>query len=304
MTLISREVQSPPPNLDPDVARWLWDTMNDHYRDLLNMSEISIKDGCGTEQLACVEANGGLAVNIQDQTTRALDLYFGNLTDSTTLSAQADPEDTTLTLTDTTGFEDGKTVGVFSAEDPDIFYLGVQIGAPVGQVITIDRPIDRTLTVASTVAAVDVNMAVDGSGGNTQIFQVGPVGPGSEQIIDITRIMGVITDGSSMDDGKFGGIDALENGIVFRLNNHVIQNIWGAKTNGDLALLSFDAQYTEKAPAGENGFRFRNTFAGQSKHGVALRLIPGDTLEILIQDDLTGLTNFNMMAQGHFVIGN
>jgi len=267
-------------------------------------SSIQIKDGCGTDKLACVDPGGNLMVNVQDQTTRSLDLHFGQLQNSTTLSVQADPDDLTLTLTDTTGFVDGRTVGIFSAADPDIadpdiFYLGIQIGAPVGNVITVDTPIDRTFTVTSPIVSVDVNMAVDGSA-TTQVFQVGPVGPGSETIIDITRIMGIITDGSAMDDGKFGGIDALDNGVVLRLSNGVMQNIWNVKTNGDIALLAFDAQYTDKSPAGENGFRFRNTYAGQSKHGVALRLAPGDTLEILIQDNLTGLTKFNMLAQGHF----
>jgi hypothetical protein len=266
---------------------------------MTELRQVFIKDGCGTEQLACVDEHGNLMVNVQDQTTRVLDLYFGQLQDLTTLSVQADIDDLTLTLTDTTGFVDGKTIGIFSIDDPDIFFLGVQIGAPVGNVITIDRPIDRTLTVNSPVVAVDINMAIDGSV-TTQIFQIGPVGPGSEQILDITRILGIITDGVTMDDGKFGGIDALTNGVVLRLSNGVKQNIWNVKTNGDLALLAFDAQYTDKAPAGENGFRFRNTYAGQDKHGVALRLDPGDTLEVLIQDDLTDLTSFNMIAQGHF----
>ena len=31
-----------------------------------------------------------------------------------------------------------------------------------------------------------------------------------------------------------------------------------------------------------------------------LELLPGEYLEFLIQDDLTGLDEFTMMAQGHF----
>jgi len=30
---------------------------------------VKIKDGCGTDQLTCVESNGGVAVNIQDDLT-------------------------------------------------------------------------------------------------------------------------------------------------------------------------------------------------------------------------------------------
>jgi len=62
-------------------------------------------------------------------------------------------------------------------------------------------------------------------------------------------------------------------------------------------LICFDAGYADRAPAGDEGFRFRNTF---TKYGVFIELIAGDTLEILIQDDLTGQDSFRMMAQGHF----
>lgn len=35
--LISREVQSAPPQMQSDDARWSWDTFNNHYRDLLQI---------------------------------------------------------------------------------------------------------------------------------------------------------------------------------------------------------------------------------------------------------------------------
>jgi len=104
-----------------------------------------------------------------------------------------------------------------------------------------------------------------------------------------------------MDDGKFGGGSALTNGIVLRANNGDMTNIWNVKSNGEIALLAFDAQYADKAPAGLNGFRFRNTYGGQSKHGVVIRLGFSEKLELLVQDDLTGLDGFTMMAQGHVV---
>jgi len=245
-------------------------------------------------------AEGGtFNVNVIDQTTRPFDFFFGRLDGLTTLSSQANPEDKTLTLTDTTGFVDGTHVGVFSAENPDVFYLGTQLGAPVGNVITVDTPIDQTLQINSAIATTTINMAVDGSV-TTQHFQIGPVGVGSTQIVDITRILGHILDSSAMDDGKFGGIPALTNGIVLRKNDGVIFNYWNVKTNADLALICFNFNYSDKAPGGQYGCNFRNTFAGQSTHGVVIELLPTEYLEILIQDDLTNLDEFKMMAQGHF----
>jgi len=238
-------------------------------------------------------------IRVLDQTSQSIDFFFGRLDTLTTLAAQADPEDKTLTLTSATGFVDGTRLGIFSADDPDVIYLGDQIGAPAGNVVTVDSPIDQTLPVASAVAGVTTNMAVDGSS-TTQVFQIGPVGAGSTSVVDITRIMGHLLDSTAMDDGKFGGISALPNGVVLRKNDGVMKNLWNVKTNADLALICFNFNYSDKAPGGQFGANFRNTFGGQGAHGVVLELLPGEYLEVLIQDDLTGLDEFRMMAQGHF----
>jgi len=238
-------------------------------------------------------------IRVLDQTSQSIDFFFGRLDTLTTLAAQADPEDKTLTLTSATGFVDGTRLGIFSADDPDVIYLGDQIGAPAGNVVAVDSPIDQTLPVTSAVAGVTTNMAVDGSS-TTQVFQIGPVGAGSTAVVDITRIMGHLLDSTAMDDGKFGGISALTNGVVLRKNDGVMKNLWNVKTNADLALICFNFNYSDKAPGGQFGANFRNTFGGQGAHGVVLELLPGEYLEVLIQDDLTGLDEFRMMAQGHF----
>ena len=238
-------------------------------------------------------------IRVLDQTSQSIDFFFGRLDTLTTLAAQADPEDKTLTLTSATGFVDGTRLGIFSADDPDVIYLGDQIGAPAGNVVAVDSPIDQTLPVTSAVAGVTTNMAVDGSS-TTQVFQIGPVGAGSTAVVDITRIMGHLLDSTAMDDGKFGGISALTNGVVLRKNDGVMKNLWNVKTNADLELICFNFNYSDKAPGGQFGANFRNTFGGQGAHGVVLELLPGEYLEVLIQDDLTGLDEFRMMAQGHF----
>ena len=260
--------------------------------------EIVIKDGEFGVNLARVEVNGGLAVNVQDQHTTALDLRFIQPQGApTTLTVETVPEDMTVTVASTVGFVAGNIVGIFSGTG--VFYFGRQIGAPAGNVITLDTPIDKVFTTAlsAVITAID-GMNVNGAI-TTQVFQIGPIGTTIE--VDITRITGYIQDGSAMDDALFGGIAALTNGVVLRRNDGTIHNLWNLKTNGDIGLLCFDASYTLKAPSGSFGYRFRNTYAGPSKHGVTIRLAPSDVLEILIQDDLTGLELFNMMAQGHLV---
>jgi hypothetical protein len=63
----------------------------------------------------------------------------------------------------------------------------------------------------------------------------------------------------------------------------------------------YDTAYADKRPSGSFGFKFRRTFGGQGKNGVVIRLtaIHGDSLKLIIQDDLTGLDDFYIVAQGH-----
>ncbi len=240
-----------------------------------------------------------LPVAVQDQHTRSLDLKFRRSTaPPTTLSVAAAPNDRTITVANTTGLIPGAHI-IITSGGAGYFYQGAQVGVVAGNVVTLDTPIDRDYPIGSTVLPGSDNLNVDGSV-TTQIFQIGPVG--STIDVDLTRIMGYIESIVEMDDAKFGGIaGGLAYGIALRTKNGFYTNLWNAKTNGEIALLCFDANYTPKAKQGFYGYRFRNTYAGPSKHGVTIRLLPYETLEILIQDDLTGLSTFHMMAQGHLV---
>jgi len=251
---------------------------------------VSIKDP--------LESNGAVPVNVQDQHSRALDLKFLKGEGFTTLTADTVVGSSVISVTSTTGMAVDKTIGLVNPNGQ--FYFGEIISIDVLDV-TLDTPLDQVFdNTTSNVVIAEHHMNVDGSG-TPVTFQIAGVGGSTGLDIDITRIMGNMSNSSAMDDGTFGGLDILTNGCVLRQNNGVMTNIWNVKSNGDIGLLCFDAQYTTRAPAGENGFRFRNTYAGQSKHGVTIRLEPGDTLELIVQDDLTDLTDFQMMAQGHIV---
>jgi hypothetical protein len=257
----------------------------------------------GREIWAPIEFNGAFPVNVQDQHSRSLDLKFLKvLAPITTITAAVSPGDRELVVSDTTGFADQVVVGLSSGNGKSQFYFGEQVGALVGNTVTLDTPIDRRFDVGDNVFAATHEMNVDGSGA-TQIFQIGPVGVDTGLEVDTTRIMGYIQDEDGMDDSTFGSLDRLIYGMVLRIKhlNGTYTNIWNVKSNGEIALLAFDATYTDKAPAGQNGFRLRNTYAGQAKHGVTLRLAPGETLELLVQDDLRELTDMGWMAQGHYV---
>ena len=250
-----------------------------------------------TGVLASVESNKAQAVNIQDQHTRSLDLRFGRSVGvPTTLALDSVPDTNTITVADATGFVAGTFVGVVDPVGNS--YFGVQLGDPAGNVLTLDTPMDLVYVAGATVLNLSFDMAVDGS--ITPItFQIGPVGAVIE--IDITRLLGYIQSGSAQDDATFGGLPALTNGCVLRRADGTFQNLWNVKSNGDIALIGYDFLYTPAAPSGSFGARFRITYAGQNKHGVTIRLGEDEILEFIVQDNLTGLQVFNMMAQGHLV---
>jgi len=54
----------------------------------------------------------------------------------------------------------------------------------------------------------------------------------------------------------------------------------------------------------QDGFTGRLTFAGQNKLGAVIRIGADEDLQIVIQDDLTGLSSFSVVAEGHQVIEN
>lgn len=168
--------------------------------------------------------------------------------------------------------------------------------------ILLDTPLDFAFTVLGGCSERSTNMNVDGSG-TPIIFTVTPGNLQAGLKWDVVRFLLNILDAEPMDDGKFGGVDALTNGVVIRSVNGKTKNVFNAKTNGDFRLRAYDVEYVEKAPAGQNSVSLRRTFGGQSKNGVVIRL-EADTLDefqVIIQDDLEGLTQFKGCIQGHVV---
>ena len=161
--------------------------------------------------------------------------------------------------------------------------------------ITIDVPIDFVYPTASTFGLIiNTNLAVDGSI-TPRIFKI----QAGLTPIFIRRIIFTITDATVMDDAKFGGLTALTNGIVMRVVDGFQKTILNIKANQDFAQWAYDLTYSDKAPAGVYGVRSRLTFGGLDKHGMIFELSGTGELQIVVQDDLTGLVTFYVSAQGN-----
>jgi hypothetical protein len=261
-----------------------------------------------TGTAARVETNGGLAVNVQDQTSPPIDFFFTQITGPpTTVAVEVGPLTPTafiydVVVADSTGCSVGDYFGMFNADDPlnNRATFGTILAVDAGtDTITLDTPIDFEFQVGDTAACFSRDMNVDGST-TPQIFSV-QVGPNATQSIDITRFMISMYTSSAANLGLFGNLPKLTYGCVLRRVDGDTRNIWNVKDNGELANISFDYDQYSAVGQGQDGVNFRNTYAGADKHGVAIRLSPGDALQFIIQDNLTGLQRFRVIAEGHYV---
>jgi hypothetical protein len=237
---------------------------------------------------------------MQDQITPPIDALFAQSISNFTLSADTIASTiSTLQYTFTATAGHAIVIGneillLDTIADKSFYAIVLNVSVDT---ITVDRPIDHTFPAASALGRrVITNMAVDGST-TEQIFSV----RAGQNPSDFTRFIIAMTDDTAMDSGTFGGITALTRGLVFRIINSFQKTIFCFKTNGEIAKFCYDVDYVLKAPAGEFGLNARISFAGQEKHGVALRISGNDVLQWVVQDDLRALSTLRIAAQGHDV---
>ena len=170
--------------------------------------------------------------------------------------------------------------------------------------ITMDTPFPVSFTANLKGNIINTNLAVDASN-NRRIFYVDTI---KNQDIAITKaIIHILGSGNKgMDDSKFGNINKLTKGIIFRkkVGKSIYKNYGNIKSNKDLLLISYYGRYSEKAPTGYYGFTAMINFYGIENAGVVIRLSNtsyNQQLELIIQDDLSQLAEFSILVEGHEV---
>ena len=245
--------------------------------------------------------NRALDVNVQDQTTEVIDLYMCKELATTTTDDAVSVGDNVIPVTSTVGAVAGDCINIsYSGRT----YQAVILSVSAGVSVTINAPMDFDAPSGVDVCYGEWDMATSSAGtvANPEIWKVGP--PAGVKW-DIVRVTFGINDATAMDDGKFGGAASLTNGIVLQVVDGYTKNIFVVNNNGGFRERSYDVTYVDATlgPSGEYGFGCRRTFGGQNKNGVVIRLDGdnGDKLQILVQDDLTDVTKFACVAQGHAV---
>lgn len=239
-------------------------------------------------------------VSVQDQTTPTIILPMVRQLGANSLAVVAAKGGYTVTVVSSAGMAIGNHFRIINAA-ADRYYFGAILNI-VGNVITLDTQIDFAFVAGSEVTFSSINMNVDGSV-TPAVYKLRTGGPSIPSSIDITRMIFVCTASTAVDLNKFGNLAALTRGLSFRRINGTTHNIFNVKTNKDLAGIAYDfTPYVASNPSqAVDGFSCRLTFAGQNRIGVALRIEAAGNLEMLVQDNLTGLVSLNVILEGHVV---
>jgi hypothetical protein len=240
--------------------------------------------------------NGALDVHDADVHNILINRHFLNFDSATeSPSVAIVAGDTTILVASTTGFSVGDGVVIRDAGGSVREHHLTITALSVDVSITLDRPTDIAYTTSAIIELVSHNIVSVGSLVAPVIYEIAPP---IDEIWHITRILVSITDGTAMDDAKFGGISALTNGVVLRQVKDATNTLTIWKSNSQLIEDMYDVNYSTKSPAGSYGLRGRFTFKNA---GVAVRLdgSNGDRLQLLNQDDLNLLETFSVKAQGH-----
>lgn len=242
--------------------------------------------------------NTALGVFIQDQTTQSIDVFFTNKKGDVTTTTEAVQGGHSVDLEPGHGAVVGDVIESRTAEN----FVQAEIIAVSVNTITVATPWSRTFPIGVVIGLGSPLLNVLGSQGTPVIFSVDP---SAVQNIDLTRVILNFIDNMAMDFTTFGSLAELGTGCTLRYKSQdgTFINLFNWRSNGELIERSFDHNFQSKVGGGSFGFIARSTWAGQSKRGVTLRVdgARGEELQIVVQDDLTALNKFRVIAQGHIV---
>lgn len=247
--------------------------------------------------------NAAVDVALQDQTSQIVSVNFTELVVSTTLAADASIDDTEIEVTSATGIVVGQYVALFNPTAVRFSFFHV-LGV-VSTTITVDSPLDYPYPSGTYADFGSHDLAVNGSV-TPRVFGLRGSGTptGVDLTVDITQITLTAATVTAVDLIKFGDLAALTNGIVIRQRDGAYYNICNLISNQDIANVfgTFTPILATNPAQNYDGFTAIYGLSGQNRIGVVIRLAVGEDLELIVQDNLTGLVSFEAVAQGHVVV--
>lgn len=216
---------------------------------------------------------------------------------ATTLAVASAPDDYEITVVSSVGFAIGDYLHINTTSQETTHPKITNI---VGNVLTLDRRLDKAHLIGDEVRKAIVDMALTGQVGTMAAPQEYWAGPPAGEVWHLTRMLFSMTHGTAGDLGLFGNLSSLPNGVLLRSRvNSEYGTLTNWKNNGDIKTDMYDVEFDSRSGGqGNYGTSGRGTFTNA---GAVLRL-DGDTndrFEVYIQDDITALGFFGMKVQGH-----
>ena len=248
-------------------------------------------------------------VYLQDQTSPPIDYYLTNKIQDVTLAAPVAKESHYIGLAAGHGFTVTPAMFIeIKYISPTLIrhYQGRVIAVNTNQ-ITVMPSLDFDVDPQYIVSAKRVRAGMSQVAGSLIApidFDLSPV---DGLRYDLTAIsIGMIL-ANQPDDGKFGDLPALANGMYFGYESPTfLQHIAAVKDNSELRLYCGPAnvEYTTRSGGtGSYGLSAMREISGQQNYGVAIRLSTStDRFYVSIHDNLTSIIQFRMKARGHLVV--
>lgn len=254
----------------------------------------TINDAVGINARQEPSVNVEADVYLQDGTSNIIDYYMPIPKETLELAIVTVPDSYEINIVDASNVDVGDYIVIKKGKRAyQASVLSINTNT-----LTMDTPVDYAFPLDSSIESRTVELTVDGS--ITPVIAEFAPPPGLTIDINVLHLS-IIAD-SQMSDNEFGDIPALTRGIVLRQKNGGFITIFNAKTNAQISQ-RMDIDYSGTFFAGSYGIRGTKHFNSQMGNGVALRLDgdKGECLQLLIQDDLTALSSFQMTVRGHVV---
>jgi len=233
---------------------------------------------------------------IQDQDSPLLQYYLINeLKTDITLTVPISIDDTVLHVSAGHGFVAGDILTIFQNNK----YSQSIVKSVATNDITISIPMSKEYIAGAQIIRGKKELNINAITPVTALY----IPRDSIIPIDISIVKITIQSASAQDDGKFGGIAELTNGIFFRHVNGTVANLGLYKSNYDFKMLGANVIYTDKAPAGQ--YSTEITWNLKDTFGQVIRLNPrqNDYLICKLQDDLSALIRFEISVLGSLTVG-